>query len=408
MDTDLDRPVRIRTIGPYSSPERAQEFLSSTRVAAACNHPHLVPVFAAALTEGGAYSISGWSTGSNWEDRLANSHPLDPEEFAQNAAGLADALALLHRNGVVHGHIDLSAVAHSPSHPARLGAYGRPSTEPTRTQDVIALGQVLEQSLTGERQIGSNPSQMVDGLSPRVDRILRRAQQGACNARQLADDLASLPQPTPRDPAPPRRSARLLVATALLVLSAVFLLVVGGLVVGNTSDQVRLPPNLSDTSPTVLPSTTTSVAEPTPVLILVTARNPQSYDPFGQGGENDQILDNLVDGDLSTFWRTERYFDPIAELKPGVGVTFETGSTPRRLEVAGISPGVGYQLGWAPEIPDSLAQWEFFAAGQTSGGLLSVSVPPRTGGVWLLWITEVPQLGEDNHLAEIAEIRLLV
>ena len=125
-DTSLDRPVLIRSLGPESSEQRRKEFVEAVSGAAKVTHAHLARVFTVATVDGGAYAVSEWTGGATLHDRVTASQPIDLPEFLPNAAGLAGALAALHANGVVHGHIDPSAVSYSAAHPAKLGAFGRP------------------------------------------------------------------------------------------------------------------------------------------------------------------------------------------------------------------------------------------------------------------------------------------
>ena len=74
---------------------------------------------------------------------------------------------------------------------------------------------------------------------------------------------------------------------------------------------------------------TTSIPAPTSAI----PSQPTSFDPFGEGGEGDQSVGALIDGDVGTTWQTERYLDPLDLLKPGVGVTVRMSGTPVELEI---------------------------------------------------------------------------
>ena len=124
-DRSLERPVLLRSLGPESSPERREQFVSSVSDAATATHPHLAKVYAVEKVDGGAYSVSEWTGGATVADRVEADQTFDLEEFLPNAAGLAGALAALHAEGAVHGDIDLSAVTYSAAHAAKLGGFGR-------------------------------------------------------------------------------------------------------------------------------------------------------------------------------------------------------------------------------------------------------------------------------------------
>jgi hypothetical protein len=61
-----------------------------------------------------------------------------------------------------------------------------------------------------------------------------------------------------------------------------------------------------------------------PIQVQITKLN--ASDPDGNGIENNEMLPNLTDGDLSTFWTTERYVSPVfaglPNNKNGVGLSF--------------------------------------------------------------------------------------
>src|SRR5690606_29012110 len=90
----------------------------------------------------------------------------------------------------------------------------------------------------------------------------------------------------------------------------------------------------------------------------VTVSSAETFDPFGGGDENDALVENLLDGDTSTQWRTETYLDPLPLLKPGVGIRVEVTGTPRVLELIGLAPGASFEIRWAPRASDDLDDYE--------------------------------------------------
>ena len=316
-DLNLDRPVLIRILGPDATEKRRQEFLTTVRAAAAVIHPHLEPIYAAEEVSGGAYAVSEWSGGLTLESRLAGGNTLDPLEFAANAAGLAGALAALHKTGLVHGAIDSGSILYTVARPARLGGFGRPRRYlTTPVGDVTDLATVLERSLTGLGSGGPPPSEMVDGLPRAVDQALADARLGGLDAQGLAVALEAIPRPAPPEPEDPKRRKRIpLLATALIVI-AIGLIALGRVLAGDVKVPVIPGPSATaPTSSTTAPTTTTTQpGSPVPVLIAAAS----TYDPYGEGGENDDSVAQVIDGDLATTWRTERYRDPIELLKPGV------------------------------------------------------------------------------------------
>jgi hypothetical protein len=399
-DTSLDRPVLIRSLGPESSVERRRQFVTTVSAAAKTTHSHLARVFSVSEVEGGAYAVSEWTGGATVADRVAAGQPVELADFLPNASGLAGALAALHTAGAVHGHIDTSAISYSGAHPAKLGAFGRNPAWTDTTGDVRALCASLETALTGSPPGGPPPSERVDGVPRAVDNILRSGQSG----RITADDLekAFRAAPTPRAPASDTgpTSRRLLFAAIGLVLIAVGLVTVGFFLSGRTALVVPTPTTAATTPTTAEPRVTTTIVEG-----VVAELEASTVDPFGEGGENDQLVANAIDGDISTEWRTERYLDPLPLLKPGVGVSVRVGGRPSRLQLVGLSEGTIFEILWSDEMHPDPADWEHIASGVASPGSTSVGLPLRVDGYWLVWLTDLPERGDGTYQAAIAELR---
>lgn len=398
-DTSLDRPVLIRSLGPESSGERRRQFVSSVAGAAKTTHSHLARVFAVSEVEGGAYAISEWTGGATLADRVAAEQPVELDDFLPNASGLAGALAALHSHGTIHGRIDTSAISYSGAHAAKLGAFGRPQTTDA-AGDVRALSAALETALTGSPPGGPPPSERVDGVPRAIDSILRSGQSGDLTAAALEEALRAAPTPrAPKSDSGPT-SRRLLLAAIALIALAVGLVAVGFVLSGGSAPVVPTP-----TTEAAAPTTVTSVIPTTVAVGSVTVADPTTYDPFGEGGENDQLVANLIDGDPGSEWRTERYLDPLQLLKPGVGVTVRVVGTPARLEAVGMSPDTVFEVYWSAQRLDDPAAWERIAGANATPGSTSIDLPPRPDGFWLVWLTELAVQDDGTHLSAIAELR---
>ena len=131
---------------------------------------------------------------------------------------------------------------------------------------------------------------------------------------------------------------------------------------------------------------------------------PTTYDPFGDGSERDSDLPNLIDGDTSTSWRTERYFAPLDVIgKDGVGIAFDVLGTPRRIEFS-ASIGTRFVIRWAEAVPDAPDAWEDVASGTALGGPIVLQLPAREDGIWLIWLVDLPEQAEDEFFTEIGEV----
>lgn len=406
-DTSLERPVLVRILGPDATPERRAGFLDALRAAAGASHIHLVSVYGAEAIPDGAFAVCEWTGGATLEDRMNAGTTLGPNEFLANAAGLAEALDALHEAGAIHGAIDPGAISYSAAHAAKLGAFGRRSTARTAAEDVRDLAAAVESALTGRPPGGPAPSEIVDGISPAVDRILADARSGYLSAHALADGLRAVPTPERAGPEPPAFSRRLLILAVSLVVMAVALVGAARLLSSGEGGPILVPDEGGDAGVPIPPNTVSTVVAQRPdPSVLIEIVDLRTHDPFGESGENDDRLDALVDGDTSTVWSTERYTDPLSDVKPGVGLVFETSVGPRVMDVLRIDDGVSFSLRWiAAGRPADPGEWEEVVEGTTAGGTLTLQLPDRRGGNWLFWLTELPARDGGTWGASIAEVR---
>lgn len=374
-DAQLDRPVLVRFLGPESSPARRARFIDHTRAAAGVAHQHVASVYEVGTSDDGAWSVSEWPGGIRLSDRERSGIGVDPASFLPNAEGLARALAALHSAGTVHGALDAGAVFFSDARPAKLAAFGRTPSTTSPDADVRALAAVLEEALTGRPAGSVPPSEVIDGLSGDLDAVFEAARQQGLTADGLAERFAAVPAPTIGTPpvGPGRRSWWM--AGALLVTAAV-LVVIG----------TQLAPE-----PVVVPGATPSTAPDGSGIRIVEVA---SFDPLGDGGETDRLLGNLTDDDPGTSWATESYFDPLPLLKAGVGVTFAVEGSPSMLRIEAMSRGTVATLHWRETSSPNLAEWEALQRIEAGSEVIDLALPPRTDGVWLLWITDLPAEGQ--------------
>lgn len=399
-DTSLDRPVLIRSLGPESTQARRRQFVKSVGSAAKTSHSHLARIFAVAEVEGSAYAVTEWTGGATLADRVAANQPVDLPDFLPNASGLAGALAALHQDGAVHGRIDTSAISYSGAHLAKLGAFGRLATTDA-DGDVRALSAALETALTGSPPGGPPPSERVDGVPRALDTILRGGQSGALTAHALEEALRAAPTPrAPRSDTGPT-SRRLLVAALGLTVLAIGLVALGIFFSGGSAPVVPTPTTQAAAPTTTEPLDVTT----TQISGEVAATQADTLDPFGEGGENDQLAENLIDGDLSTEWLTERYLDPISLLKPGVGVTVRVLGTPTRMELVGLSTDSVVDILWSDERLEDPSGWQRVVGVRATPGSTAVDLPPRTDGFWLVWLTELSPQDDGTFQSSIAELR---
>lgn len=400
-DTSLDRPVLIRSLGPDTDEARRSQFVSSVSAAAKAHHPHLAKVFVVERVEGGAYSVGEWTGGATLADRVAAASGMEMEEFLPNATGLAGALAALHEVDAVHGSIDLSAITYSEAHAAKLGGFGRPFRG-DKEHDVRALAAALETALTGEPPGGPPPSESIDGISPVIDRILGAGQAGSYTAVDLEKALSAAPTPRRPRPEPASASRRLMYFAIALVVIAIALVGVGALF-GTPTNPILPTPTTSGETTTTSSQTPSTAAGTGDIRILSVA----THDPFGEGGENDDLIGNLVDGSVTTAWQTERYQDALPLVKPGVGVIVRVEGVPGQVQITGFSQGTVFEVRWAGSVLENPAEWSRIAAGTAPAGTTAVDLPARESGYWLIWLTGLPLQDDGTYYAQVSELRLL-
>lgn len=402
-DDQLDRPVLVRYLVPEASPERREAFLGAVRAAAAANHPHLQRVYAAG-SSGGAYSVSEWDGAVSVADRLRSSETVPVDEFLPNAGGLAEGLAVFHALGGVHGSIDESTIHYSAAHPAKLGGWGRIPHRSSQSEDTIDLANALRTAITGSASPSIKPSHVADGLPAEVDLALDAASAGSLTATQLADALRAAPYRRPRQETG-TASFRWRWSLAFAGIVASILVVAAiGLAVDVDPDSPFLFPGVAPDRPS--PSTTAPpVVDDAPDDSRLSA-GAQVFDPLGDGVENDDQLPNLSDGDVTTAWTTEPYSQPLPQIKAGVGITFSVLGNPSGVVVSGTA-GARFRWGWSPTPSEALGDFEDVASGTLLGAPTRIQLPDRNGGVWLFWLTDLPEAADGSFQVAIDEVRFL-
>jgi len=400
-DTSLDRPVLVRALDPAADPARRTGFVHSVRSAAAVGHIHLTRIYEV-NDSANVYAIIEWNGGVSIADRLRAGDTLPVHEFLPNAAGLAEGLAALHAAGAVHGSVDTGAIRFSSAHPAKLGAFGRPQLGRTPADDTRGLAVALRQALTGSSTPDLRPSQVVEGLPRSVDDAIAAAERGTLTAATLAASLRAAPF-RPETVTQESWSWRW-VPVSLGLLAAAMLISLVGLTIDVDPDSPFLfpatPQVAGGAQPTADDGPTPTDPEPADV-IEVTAT---SFDPFGDNlSEREGDVPLAHDGDPDTAWRTERYFSPLPGVKPGVGIVFTVDGVPSRIDLEG-SPDTAFQLGWSASAPAGVDDWEELGSGTLTSDPTTLEVPERDPGVWVLWLTDIPEQADGEYWADIAEV----
>ena len=103
-DLALDRPVALKLVAPAlaADPVFRTRFERECRLAAALDHPHVVPVFRAGEEGGRLYVTMRFIEGTDLRALLHDAGPLEPPRAVDLIAQVADALDEAHASGLVH------------------------------------------------------------------------------------------------------------------------------------------------------------------------------------------------------------------------------------------------------------------------------------------------------------------
>jgi len=189
-------------------------------------------------------------------------------------------------------------------------------------------------------------------------------------------------------------SARLLAAGALAVL-----LLALGWAVASGLDEDDAASQAPPTRETVATTTRPKPAKPPAArsrFVKLTAAG--AFDPEGDGHERDEEASLAVDGNRSTFWRTERY---SRFFKTGVGLVLDAGRAVRVRQVVVDSgtPGVRAEIriGSSPTGPFTRV-----SPAKTLTARTTFPVAGRTGRYVVVWVTGLPP----ESAGEVAEVRV--
>lgn len=154
------------------------------------------------------------------------------------------------------------------------------------------------------------------------------------------------------------------------------------------------------------PATTTSDPNPRTTIVPVAAT---AFDPLGDGTEHPETVANLIDGDPSTAWTTERYNDQQFGTKAGVGFVIDLGESHDIDEVQfdTVTGWSGYlaitqtDTATGEVVPD---RTKSFAATSERLGVALDGVPGRYVTVW---IEDLGPAVDSRHMVTVFEVTVI-
>ncbi len=141
LEPGLERRVALKLITPEAASDDvfARRFAEESRIAAAIEHPNVVPIYAAGEEEGVPWIAMRYVAGSDLGRRLAREGRLDPREAVALIAQIGNGLDAIHAAGLVHRDVK----------PANVLLSGEPRAEHAYITDFgVARNAATESGLT--------------------------------------------------------------------------------------------------------------------------------------------------------------------------------------------------------------------------------------------------------------------
>jgi serine/threonine-protein kinase len=438
-DAVLHRPVVVELVHPELSadPSFAARFAEETRALASIGHPGLARLLDAGSEDGVFFVVREDVEGRSLAEALRTDGPLPVAGAVEMMRAVLEALGEAHRAGVLHLDLEPGDFVVEPDGRPRLcetgiaaavaGRNGATSLRPHRSApeqaaglspdartDVWGAGALLFELLTGAApQEGVTSPRSIRRDVPRsVDAVVAKAlaqdpaerhPSSEAFATALGEVATGLRPPAPAaigaEPVATLRRASLFrtwLAVPLLVVALAVAAVLAGLSLGRLELGGPVGIRLKEEPPS-----------PSPIPRVLSFASVRTWDPPpGDGHENDSGVELAIDGDPSTAWKSENYFD--GELhKPGVGLLFDLGSS-RSVTGFRLStpfPGFGFEV-LVGDDPSELARRTRGTEYLAEETLSKTLDQPVAGRYVLLWITSVVQT-DDGNRAEVGEFHVL-
>ncbi len=442
-DRVLERTVALKVLHERLVPQTdvVERFSREAKLVAGLSHHNIVAVIDRGEYGGTPFIVLEYVAGENLKQLVGRQGPLSVERALELTIEIAEGLAFAHQKGFVHRDVKPQNVLLNGKGEAKVTDFGiaRPLEaqegetqtgtvlgtcdyiSPEQAQgrrvdertDIYSLGIVLYELLTGHvpftgenfvavamQHINAPPPPVTlerPEVPSRVEAAIEKAlakdpadrfETMAAFAAELEDCLVELragentgatgvlPVVAPDRSSPPkarrpRRRRRALIAAAAIVIVAC---AAGAaiLIVGDNDG----------------PTGTGGGGGGPPRPLSLSAVD--SWDPYGDHHENTGTIGYATDGDPSTYWSTESYYNPATgpfANKPGVGIILAA-SAPvkaRTLTITSSTPGYTavIQTGPGPSGP-----FTDDSSSQTGSSVTTFHLNGTESRYYLIWLTD--------------------